>query len=264
MDQSFPGLLINFHGQSSVMPYKIGFCQHGNFQLEYRNENFNKTIQAGSNFIITPRPDSRLLTMKNSQISFLYIFISPKFIADYFNISNNELKVNLKNASDNEFIFAQGKNSTQINMVLNDLFRDNYNKNLTKIILESKTLELLSLFFQQFVNTGNAFSSKEKDTILDVQQFIESNLNEPITIKQLSINSGMNEHKLQKSFKIIFGTTIQKHIRKLRMQKARQLILQNNKNVSEAAYLVGYTNLSHFASAFRQEFGILPSEIKLQ
>jgi AraC-like DNA-binding protein len=262
MNANFPGLLINFHGTNSRVPYKIGFCQKGNFQLNYRNENFTKSIQGGTNFIITPRPDSSLIALKHIQTSFLYIFISPEFLDNYFNISDNELKIHLRKESQVDFLFMHGTNTAQINLALSELFNDNYSGNLSRLMLESKTLELLTLFFHQFVISKNSFSSKEKDTFLDIHQFIEKNLYTTITVKQLSIHSGLNEHKLQKGFKIIFGSTVQKHIKKLRMQKARQLIHYGNSNVSEAAFSVGYSNLSHFASAFKQVFGVLPNEMK--
>src|SRR5512145_725716 len=54
MNSNYPGLLIHFHGTNSTVPYKIGFCQKGSFQLDYRNENFTKSIHGGTNFIITP------------------------------------------------------------------------------------------------------------------------------------------------------------------------------------------------------------------
>ena len=93
-------------------------------------------------------------------------------------------------------------------------------------------------------------------------KFIIENLNQNITIRSLLNMVSINEHKLQSGFKTLFGSTIKQHIRKLRMQKARQLILQENYLVSEAGYDVGYTNLSHFTIAFRQEYGILPGDLK--
>ncbi|WP_394347725.1 helix-turn-helix domain-containing protein [Mangrovivirga cuniculi] len=38
----------------------------------------------------------------------------------------------------------------------------------------------------------------------------------------------------------------------------------NECNVTEAGKKIGYANLSHFTSAFRKEFGVLPKEVKSQ
>ena len=51
-------------------------------------------------------------------------------------------------------------------------------------------------------------------------------------------------------------------IRLVRLQRARQLLEQNAGTVSQIAYRVGFSNLSYFSKSFKQEFGLLPSEIE--
>jgi len=41
-----------------------------------------------------------------------------------------------------------------------------------------------------------------------------------------------------------------------------ELLRESNLNVTEAAYQVGFKNLSHFSSRFREEHGFKPSEVK--
>ncbi|MTI30149.1 AraC family transcriptional regulator [Cytophagales bacterium RKSG123] len=149
-----------------------------------------------------------------------------------------------------------------MNFVLNQLLNEAYFQSFSKLMLEGKTLELLTLFLQQFVVGKTTFPNMDENLILESHQYIASNLDTNITISELIRKTGLNEHKLQKGFKALFGNTIQKHIKKLRIQKARQLIMQESLSVSEAAYRVGYVNLSHFATAFRREFGVLPHELK--
>jgi len=43
-----------------------------------------------------------------------------------------------------------------------------------------------------------------------------------------------------------------------RLEKAFALLEQGEHNVSESAFAVGYTNVSHFSEAFQKRFGILP------
>ncbi|QCK15145.1 hypothetical protein DCC35_10505 [Mangrovivirga cuniculi] len=51
---------------------------------------------------------------------------------------------------------------------------------------------------------------------------------------------------------------------KIQTKKAYQWIESNECNVTEAGKKIGYANLSHFTSAFRKEFGVLPKEVKSQ
>ncbi|MFC2104332.1 helix-turn-helix domain-containing protein [Bacteroidota bacterium] len=262
LDENAPPLSIEFSGNDTEIPYKIGFCHKGKYHIDYQSENMSDIIVEGSNLIITPRNGSRMYTTSSQKVSFLYIFISPEFLNDYFSIKNKELQLRISHQEKVNFLYAKGINSPQINLALSELFRYDTPESLSKIVLESKTLELLSLFFQQFIVAENNFSNFEKDKILESHQYILLNIAKIITVKELISNTGLNEHKLQQGFKTLFGTTVQKHIKKLRVQKARTLILQKNYSISEAGYSVGYTNMSHFASAFRQEYGILPGEMK--
>ena len=50
-------------------------------------------------------------------------------------------------------------------------------------------------------------------------------------------------------------------LRTARLQRARQMILTTDKNISEIAYEVGFSAPSYFTKCFRDEFGISPSEL---
>ena len=56
------------------------------------------------------------------------------------------------------------------------------------------------------------------------------------------------------------GTTISLYLRRLRIERAAELMASGRMNASEAALEVGYRSLSHFSQAFRAEKGLPPSE----
>lgn len=72
--------------------------------------------------------------------------------------------------------------------------------------------------------------------------------------------TGLNLFKLKRGFKSLFGKTVFAFIRQERMKIAKQLLDDKKITVLEAAIKVGYSNPSHFASAFRKEYGINPGK----
>lgn len=52
--------------------------------------------------------------------------------------------------------------------------------------------------------------------------------------------------------------TIPQYLRKLRMERAAELLRSGKYNVTEAALEVGYSSLSHFSQAFCQTMGRCP------
>ncbi|GAO31906.1 helix-turn-helix domain-containing protein [Geofilum rubicundum] len=49
-------------------------------------------------------------------------------------------------------------------------------------------------------------------------------------------------------------------IRKIRVQKAEQLLLSGKYNITETANLVGLNSISYFRECFKEEYGLSPSE----
>ena len=50
----------------------------------------------------------------------------------------------------------------------------------------------------------------------------------------------------------------------LKLQKAKELLLTTDLNVSQVAYDTGFKNLSHFSRVFTKEFGYNPSKIGIE
>ena len=63
-------------------------------------------------------------------------------------------------------------------------------------------------------------------------------------------------------YKQLFKTTIHLHIQTERLNKARLLLKEGKWDVGEVDQMVGYTNKSHFASKFKEKFGIQPKQFQ--
>ena len=106
-----------------------------------------------------------------------------------------------------------------------------------------------------------SFSSAEIERIREARRIIITHYANPPSISRLARQVGLNEFKLKKGFKAVFGTTIFGYVREHRMQLAKSLLLSGDMNVTEVSCAVGYSNASHFALSFRKEFGVNPGEL---
>ncbi len=91
-------------------------------------------------------------------------------------------------------------------------------------------------------------------------ELLEKRMDDPPGIFDLARNTGLNHIKLTQGFKDIFGLTPYEYLSKIRLRKAAKMIASREQNVTESAFSVGYSNLSHFAKIFRHEFGVNPKE----
>lgn len=136
------------------------------------------------------------------------------------------------------------------------------------IFLRSDVLNFLALFISAVENrttTANSSSINHLDIqkLFAVREVITSEFARHHEIKTLAAQSAMSERKLQKLFKAVFGVTIYQYALKVKIEEAKKMIETKQYSISEVGYKVGYTNLSHFSTAFKKQVGIKPKQYLL-
>lgn len=138
-------------------------------------------------------------------------------------------------------------------------FKNVFLMNRIRLLLE-KYIQKLLLSKEHFASHNlddNDVSRLMKVEALLIKDFSAA----PPTIEMLSKISAMSPTKLKADFKKLYGLPIYGYYQKNRMMKAKNLLLQGKLSIKEVGKEVGYSNLSHFANAFRKEFGLLPSQL---
>lgn len=91
-----------------------------------------------------------------------------------------------------------------------------------------------------------------------VSDYITKNLNEKITIKQLSLEFGISGTYLQNAFRSVYGMPVISFIRTQKMQSAAQVLIHTTRTIEEIAEEFGYENESKFSAAFKKIMGDPP------
>jgi len=84
----------------------------------------------------------------------------------------------------------------------------------------------------------------------------------PHTIAGLSARFDFPQTSMKLCFKSVFGTSVHSYLRCLRLNEAATRLRSGSEPVSDIAAAVGYANASKFAAAFRDCFGMSPSEYR--
>ncbi|NNL81401.1 MAG: response regulator [Flavobacteriaceae bacterium] len=106
--------------------------------------------------------------------------------------------------------------------------------------------------------------TKEDEFIRNVREILLMHLSEEsFGIEQLCKNMAMSRSQLYRKFSALTDTTVHQYIMTLKLNKAQELLLNTNLNVTEVAYDTGFKNISHFSRAFRERFGYPPSKEKI-
>ena len=94
-----------------------------------------------------------------------------------------------------------------------------------------------------------------------ISHFIEENISsEDVDVVSLAQQMGMSTSSLYRKLKGLTGLSPKEYITKLKMTHAERLMLSGGMSISEVGYSVGYNQMASFRKAFKDEFGLLPSE----
>jgi len=101
----------------------------------------------------------------------------------------------------------------------------------------------------------------ERDKILNAHNIILSNLSNPLTIRELARQCGINECYLKKGFKAMYGKTIYEFREQERINKSKELLLTRTMNINEVASEMGYASHAYFSTSFKKITGMKPCDL---
>ena len=133
-----------------------------------------------------------------------------------------------------------------------------------KLIAEAKILQwaAIRLFRTAAANSGPTFCAiiRERNPVQRALAHLRTNMSEPLDLTALAKHAGIAPHYLSRKVRAETGTTLQRHLRQFRIERACEQLSSGTVNITETALDVGYQSLSHFAKAFREETGTPPSK----
>lgn len=89
---------------------------------------------------------------------------------------------------------------------------------------------------------------------------IHADYRAPMTIEELAHASAMSVSSFHRVFKRVTGDSPLQYLKKIRLDKAKGLLVHNGMRVNNVAYEVGYESPSQFSREFKRYFKVSPSE----
>lgn len=108
-------------------------------------------------------------------------------------------------------------------------------------------------------------ADNDKQLMDRIMQSINKNLdNADFSVELLAQDAGLSRSQLHRKMKELTGISPSEFIRNLRLEQAARLLRERKVNVSQVAYSVGFNSLGNFSKAFKQHFGMPPTEYAAQ
>ena len=137
-------------------------------------------------------------------------------------------------------------------------------------VVERKQYEaivtMMKLFAQYLSVLSNQIAVRENNAepafIVKSKQFIAENYSESMSLEQVAKAVNTSSFYFCKMFKRITGLNFTEYVSRVRIERAKNLLLNPNLRISEIAFEVGFQSLTHFNRVFRKLVGFSPSDYR--
>ncbi len=101
-----------------------------------------------------------------------------------------------------------------------------------------------------------------RERILTVQRFIQEHLDEELPLERLARVAHFSPYHFHRIFRGLVGEAVSEYVRRLRLESAALALKSSGRSVIRVALDAGYGTHEAFSRAFRQQFGVSPSQYR--
>lgn len=137
------------------------------------------------------------------------------------------------------------------------------------IMINSYLHEILILMYRNFFSEAkneNYYTSStgsQKEIAYNATSFMDNNLLKISELTEISSTLGYSYSYLSHVFKEEMGITLQNYYANKKINKAKELLLENNLSITKISELLKYESIHSFSKAFKKVVGVSPSSYKI-
>lgn len=246
------------------------FVQKGGIHVQWGQENQASTLAEQTHNAFFPGPSCPQVTTEQLEVQLTAIEFEPQL---FLELTGEEapcwmefartIRSNKPCAIFSRPVFIDLAIQACIRQVLSSTGQGDH----SQLFLRAKAMELMALQAQswerqQTFQPAVVKTDYDRERILFAKDFLLQSIAAPPSLSQLARISGINEFKLKRGFKEMFGDTVFGYLAHARLELAKADLIEGRKSATEVAFELGYSSLQHFSTAFKKQFGVSPNQLK--
>ncbi|KRE82520.1 AraC family transcriptional regulator [Paenibacillus sp. Soil766] len=134
-------------------------------------------------------------------------------------------------------------------------------------LLEQDTMDKIGRWFQRLIRLTTAYIEQETNAkgnqhITKIMEMIERDYGQDISLNTVAEQLHLNPAYISRLFKQITGQPFVDVLKKVRIEKSRELLVHSDMKIGEIGKQVGYSNSYYFIKVFKEMKGLTPGEYK--
>ncbi|MCG8581662.1 MAG: helix-turn-helix transcriptional regulator, partial [Bacteroidales bacterium] len=197
----------------------------------------------------------------------IQLFVSVEKLMSLCNYYNLPSEVSTQLLKDEQWCY-KFPFTAEVQKVLFQLSSYKIENEFARGYMINKTEELIMLALEQIFKEQSNQSDKNSfmhqddlNTLYEAEKLLLESKDETIKITELSDKLSVGIRKLQRLFKAYHGVDMTSYRKQVRLEQARQMILEQRLSITDICFKMGYTSTSHFSKIFKNQFGYSPSSL---
>lgn len=244
--------------------YELYFFISGD--ASYIIDNLTYQLQSGDILLISPS-NLHQLDMHSPSISYerIVLWINPKYLRTLSSSKTNlrdgfELRNQSRNFLVRDYRFSEKIKSSLLSLCECQSSTEYGADIQAEVLIKSILLDLCKYVHSHQVTNENERASKKTGSLVSgILDYIDNNLDKPLTLDELEAVAFTSKYYLSRIFKEETNSTIHQYVLKKRLLLSKKYIEQGLP-VNEVYLKCGFQDYSNFFRAFKQEYGITPKQ----
>ncbi|MCA0753441.1 AraC family transcriptional regulator [Paenibacillus sp. N4] len=241
-------------GPKRIECISIHFVRQGSLVLEFKDQRLR--LEAGDLFCLYPNVAYTYYRPKEEDADPLKLC--------WLAVDGSEAELMLKLSGFHpQHPIVRGGWSDQVEEGLNEIYKMLRERQFMTVYghldLRGRLYLLFALLIRQH---GEPEATEPAGSVRLWAEYMERHAAEGITVQQVARMAGHNRTYFSTKFTNTFGMPPAEYIYKVRMNRAKELLIGEEASITEVAFSLGYPNLYTFSRAFTKYFAMSPSEYR--
>lgn len=213
-----------------------------------------------NNYLIVSMPapiECRVYATKGQPILGIRLDVNPKIINEILFDSNISFQYEHESKPG---VYTETLNNELLDSLKRLIYTFN-NEQDSKVLAPLYIKEILYLVLKSPRGYALNFTSYYNDTYYNISKIADNiylNYKKKYDVNTLAKLANISVSSFHSTFKEITGLSPIQYVKKIKLHKARELLLYTNTTAKDAAYDVGYESLSQFTREYKRMFGTTP------
>ena len=255
-------------------PLKFLFCLEGNLMHYFEKDEKEHSLRRFQNIIVASKGlNGHVLQFQKNQKTEIYsLEIDRHKFKERMSCELEKTDTKLRNIFEDEMaktsFYYNGMYSLNLGEIFEEMKTQEYKSLIKQLFLESQSYRMLIQQLVQFDDDAQDSENRailrqsEAHAIKEAVEIMKTELDSINSLHSIAQRVGLSSRKFQSGFRHFFGKSANEYLQFLRLNLAKDLLINTEDSMQEIKDKVGFSSQSYFTELFKKMYDSTPSNFR--